>query len=418
VRTTEKQACGGDYHDGDELPIPESTYAGGCPFAKWFKAGEPLPDGFGVWERNLLSKYEKAWEKAGSPRGVRMNDHNYNTVLGQGNTLAFVSAKLEIFETRGLPNTRFGLYAKPQTLPAVVRFSDFGADSSSFRLERMAVKVRLPTAWDQEANLLFTETVDAFPIPDYHGLGTFAGKSSLAGFESLIAGVLRVFGGSFSTFKNALSKEVLAKKYYSMLPYALGTQQAAKFQLIPRQYMCGEPGAVEGCCLPKNTGTGKPEQFAGDRAAVTANFLEKCDAVFDLQLQVKDAVKYHDVIQSHADQSWSEKPITVGKLTIPAQKCTKDWAVSTAMRDRVASHLGVEPEGVDKMFAFHTIMTHEDNKPLGDINAFRAAYYSQNTKSRYATIHHSVFNKTAGGSLPTVLTKFPFSVLDRDLLVI
>lgn len=172
--------------------------------------------------------------------------------------------------------------------------------------------------------------------------------------------------------------------------------------------------------MPKThlySGSDAPK-WAKDRAAVTAKFLEKCDAVFDLQLQVKDATKYHDIINFHADQRWPEKPVTVGQLTIPAQKCTTDWAVSTETRDRLATHFGVEPEGVDKMFAFHLIMTHEDNKPLGEVNTYRSAYYSQNTKSRYATMHHNVFNKTAGGSLSSVLTKFPFSALVRESLVV
>jgi len=175
---------------GSELPIPASTYAGECPFAKWFKVPGPLPTGFDSWERKMLSDYEKAWVKAGSPTGIRVDDHDYDTLLGQGNTLGFVSGSLKIFE--GEASTRFGLYAKAQTLPAVIGFSDFGANPSPVKFARMAVKVSLSTAWDQEVNLLFTETMEAFPTPDYAGISAFVGEGAIKGWASLIAGWIRV----------------------------------------------------------------------------------------------------------------------------------------------------------------------------------------------------------------------------------
>merc|ERR1711990_1229701 len=82
-----------------------------------------------------------------------------------------------------------------------------------------------------------------------------------------------------------MNTEALAKAYYSELPYMLGDDHAMKFQLIPKQKTCSSGSGIADCCLPATHMPSKSEapHWAKDRAKVVANFLEKCDAVFELQ---------------------------------------------------------------------------------------------------------------------------------------
>merc|ERR1711966_631227 len=99
----------------------------------WY--GKSLPDDYSLWEKTLTDKYETDWKEKGSPTGIRLNDHNYNTVLGQGNTLGFVAATLDIDTPAHL---RHGLFKDGGQRNALVRFSDFGADGGP-NVARMAV---------------------------------------------------------------------------------------------------------------------------------------------------------------------------------------------------------------------------------------------------------------------------------------
>ena len=44
----------------------------------------------------LLDQFTSAWRKSGHTPSADENDHNYDTFLGQGNTLGFVTGTLEI----------------------------------------------------------------------------------------------------------------------------------------------------------------------------------------------------------------------------------------------------------------------------------------------------------------------------------
>lgn len=398
-------------------PYADGIYQGRCPFQEWYST---LPKGYEDWQRLLMGKFWDSWKGAGSPTGIRINDHNYNTQLGQGNTLGFVGAKLTIHE--GFSSTRYGLFAKSGTIPAVVRFSDFGADTSTQRLARIALKVPLGSAWAGEVNLLFTETLDVFPIANYAELSSFAGDAS-ASWSSRLWNSLSMMGHAiyvlgFRNFGsiimgNAFESEVLAKKYYSQLPYMLGQHQAMKFSLVPDQKTC-EPGQTK-CCLPKGTRPTEADayDFAMQRARVTAAYLSECDAVFQLQLQVKPlSENNHEMVFQEAATQWSERPVTVATLTIPQQRCHNDTAVSEMLQMSIASELGLQPEIVDKAFDFHPIKTHEANRPIGEINSFRAGFYSKHAKLRFEGMQNGVFKQKDGGSLtkPAVM---PWGLLEN-----
>merc|ERR1712023_266472 len=123
-------------------------------------------------------------------------------------------------------------------------------------------------------------------------------------------------------------------------------------------------------------------------AAGLKEILTKCDVKYDLQIQVKDMTgdpnddgglfgspSNNYIIQKGADLEWKETPVTVGELVIPKQATTGDWAVNEKLGASLAQTLGVESDGIDKMFAFHGIMNDANNKPVGEVNTFRAGYY-------------------------------------------
>lgn len=411
--------------DGQELPIPRSMYHNmhnvSCPFQRWTTSA--LPPNFASWESALVSKYVDTWKAEGSPRGVNENDHNYNTLLGQGNTLGFVAARITL--DRVPDEYKYGLFANSGPFRAIVRFSDFGDDSTSIRFGRMAVKVQMESAWASEVNLLTTESMDSFPIANFGQLGVFAGdvqnKLATARYGGGLAkNVLEVLGvkNFDQVIKGGAFKEhLLAKHYYSQLPYQLGNK-AMKFSFKPKQQTCGDPGVSSPCCLPVTEPMA--EGFAADRSGATASFLEHCDAHFDIQLQVKAFSTLardwfnDDIIYHRGHESWQEELITVGTLTIPRQQCSADAAVGAKLQSDLSSALGVEVEGVDKMFAFHPVMTHDENRPIGDINTFRNAFYSQHAAARFQTIQRGMLNDDGGHGLSTV-KQMPFDMLDSTL---
>lgn len=370
----------------------DDMYGGRCPLADWFPE---VPSDFGCWKDKMLNRYRAAWEKAGCPIGIQQNDHNFDTSLGQGNTLAFVAARLTIFP--GLEERlRHGLFAEPGTYPAIVRFSDFGKDASTTRLARMAVKVPLPSAWSGQANLLFTESMDTFPLADYDALRAFTGNPSNKACNGLrsLCGILRVlFGQNFAKVVRgrAFRDEVLAKSYYSQLPYMLGEDHAMKFQLIPKQVTrFGCRASDPDHFLPPTRAPASKQQaldWARQRSSIISEYLSQNEASFNLELQVKDKASNEHSLARRADMRWKEKPIVVGTLTIMKQNCTTEHAVGIKLQSAISEELGLKPSVIDKAFTFHPIATHELNRPMGEINHFRSGFYGLDAQERISTIH-------------------------------
>eukprot|EP00928_Gymnodinium_smaydae_P039805 TRINITY_DN27115_c0_g1_i1.p1 TRINITY_DN27115_c0_g1~~TRINITY_DN27115_c0_g1_i1.p1 ORF type:complete len:482 (-),score=58.50 TRINITY_DN27115_c0_g1_i1:170-1549(-) len=408
--------------EGLSNPVADEMYEGMCPFQEWYNSNlqyNLLPQDYEYWQKLLLDKYVGAWKAAGSPAGVRSNDHNYKTYLGQGNTLGFVGAKLTVHDG---PWPKHGLFAHVgTTFPAVVRFSDFGSDSSMMRLSRMAMKIPLESAWGGEVNFLLTESLDAFPIENYDELSAFTNdmKNPLRWIMNNVklginaSMLLGVHGFQNFVLGDAFSKELLAKSFYSQVPYMLGEHQAMKFSLVPKQKTCATGEAT--CCLPAASAPTpfNANTYSTKRAHALATYLKDCDAKFELQLQVRDFVDM-DAILRRASRVWQEAPVTVATLVIPRQKCDHEFGVCRRLQSALSTKLKLEPDGIDKAFMFHPIETHKANRPVGEINAFRAGFYSKHAKARFETIHANAF-KLLNGSTLTAPARFPFDVLRKIL---
>jgi len=413
-------------------PELASVYGSGCPLERWVQG---RPDNSDKWSELLLSKLRSTWTEAGAEVDVRLNDHNYKTSLGQGNTLGFVSAWLTVHEDTPA-DTQHGLFSEPRTSkPAIVRFSDFGADVSRNRVARMAVKVALDSAWCGEANLLFTETLDTFPLADDDALEAFVGNGTCCQKLWALLCTLRVL--LLQNFRNVIlgrlfRSELVAKSYYSQLPYALGEQQAMKLSLVPRP---GTLPITDSSSRPRKPTAKEAPAWASQRAAALAAHLSEHGAEFDLRLQVRRIAGNECAILRRAHLRWREKPVTVATLRIPRQQCCcgatdgngslgsrNGAAVSTALQASIATSLGIEAHKVDKAFIFHPIMTHEANRPLGQINDFRAHHYSKHARTRRETMHRCMFKESdvsnsgedvSADDLPA-FPKMPFAVLQQD----
>jgi len=396
--------------------FPDDFYGVVCPFARLYA---PVHPDFYKWEEKMIATFHAAWEEKASPQGACENDHNFNTKLGQGNTLGFLAAHLKLLPDID-EHLRHGIFQETSdAIPAIVRFSDFGSDRSTARMARMAVKFPLASAWAGEANLLLTESMDTFPLANSDHLSAFVGLASrrCRSFCSMLCSAFRVIVCQNFTRVvrgRAFQDQVLAKPFYSQLPYMLGDGQAMKFSLVPRQRTARGAFAQDPRSLPctrKPRNSQEAEVWAADSAKGIAEYLSRNDAVFDLQVQVKDFGKSQDLILRRANVRWREKPITVGTLTIPKQTCN-DRAVNTQLQSMLSAGLDVHPDDVDKAFVFHPVLTHEANRPIGEIQAFRAAFYCRHALERFTTLHEHLRTLQEGRFLRSS-RRMPFEALSK-----
>uniref|UniRef100_A0A0G4HQX0 Uncharacterized protein n=1 Tax=Chromera velia CCMP2878 TaxID=1169474 RepID=A0A0G4HQX0_9ALVE len=359
----------------DTLPAGEATLPPefyrqepACPFGRIFQR---LPKDFKTWEEGMLKQYKDGWIRDKSPVGYETNDHNHDTKLGQGNTLGLVLGYLEMKpETKLSDQACTGLLGplEAKRYPAIVRFSDFGADGET-NLARMAVKVLFPNSWYGEINLLTTETLPIFPLADYNGVRYFTKQASGLSWlwQSLKAGgsLLWYLPRVLSASKNGDS---LAKSYYSQLPYAAGEQLAMKFSFVSQQ------------------GGGKAGTAKSDRIEALKSSLSIKKAEFDFQVQLK-ANHQDPKVQQQANSAWKEAPDSVGTLVIPSQEVDTE-GVSVLAREWLTGQLGLKEDAakaVHKLLFFHPILTTHQHRPLGEVNAFRSDFYSHHAKARFET---------------------------------
>lgn len=386
-------------------------YTGQCPFSTWYAAanGQPGAQRMGNWEDNLLQMYGDAFREAGPPApSWALNDHDYNTKLGQGNTIGFLRARLRI-DPALLPAAvpRVGLLAeKRDGIPAVVRLSDFGATGASSiqRLGRLAVKIPAPQAWSREMNLLFTEALSVFPLADYRTLQTFGHDdpslvSKIAGNVRMLwhAGKNILWDMGLSKLKASQTCEFPAKKFYSQLPYAVGESHSMKLELIPTLDTCDtdDAPAADACgcvpVVPPASVTG-PE-WAPARAQAIAAFVSKCG--FSWELKVRVLPNSDARTQRKANVPWTDvDAIVVGVLRVDKQDAEPESGVGVKLKEALLAQFPGKEGGappmtgtqVSKLFRFHPIMTMEEHMPMGEVNHFRSSFYSQHAHARGLTI--------------------------------
>jgi hypothetical protein len=377
-----------------KLPAVEYMKNAGCPFASWFGS---QPENTSIWETNLITQFVAGWMKAGSPRGAELNDHNYKTLLGKGNTHGFLGGSLTI-DNSAIPSAyRVGLFAKNEKHPLVLRFSDFGADNS-VRIGRAAIKLPWKAAWGGEINWLFTETLDTFPLRDGRDLAVFAKDPEVGFRDKLKAGVdgAKSIGGS-KIIGELSDGYLLGKEYYSQVPYALGKTAAMRFRLVPE-------AETQSCA-------GGPKVSRKEMLKGVKDYIAKHDAVFRVEIQIHPDQTSSEVTQG-ASKRWTgdaAKYYAVGKLVLPLQP-TDPGGMSLAIKRTLQATLkpnAAQAEALHKLFYFHPILTAEEHRPVGEINEFRADFYARHASARWKTLHSPI----ADGHERFVL---PFDALRND----
>jgi len=125
---------------------------------------------------------------------------------------------------------------------------------------------------------------------------------------------------------------------------------------------------------------------------------------------VKDLSKHRKLVEKSANVRWSEKSIAVGTLTLPKQACTEN-GVSTRLQTSLSAILDLHTDDVHKAFAFHPVHTHEENRPTGEINSFRADFYYRHAVERFTTIHRESVRTLQEGKFATTVKRVPFDEL-------
>jgi len=399
----------------------------GCPIAKWFK---DVPTSFGQWEKLLLDKFTGAWRKSGHTPSADENDHNYNTFLGQGNTLGFVAGTLEIdpsaldeevstgwfSKKRTYSKYKTGLFATNARYNAVGRFSDFGPDGS-VQLGRLALKLAYDPSlpqfagdaalpWAGEMNLLLTETLETFPLGGFDALAVFASdksKGAAAKLLTLYQGAKSMLGSLVSVLSEFRWGDILGKTYFSQLPYRLvgtdGTEAAFRFRLRPLK-------------VARDSGVGRKKE---DVVKYVRKMFRSRDVAYALEVTINDDAAKRKTVETDVAQDWGKPWVRVGTLTLPAQMLNERGMAEALHRSlaKAVHPTDAASAALDKLFFFHPVMTSAMHRGIGEIQSFRAEFYSQHAAARFATyLDVPEFKPTTAHQQQPPYPKFPFCAID------
>lgn len=323
-----------------------------------------------------LGAQKKEWENQEKPTGDQANDNNW-TVFGQGRTGGFYAGSLSIGQ-EAMHNlehldtaSRVGLFEKPGLYPAVIRFSDSGADTANCLsvLLRMAVKLSVPWAPHGEINLTTTESLEFCPFADFNDVRA-VNKTT-----DKVSEVVYGLGEAFMALQSSLirdiefkSGEFLSKTYYSQLPYLLGETQAFKFKFTALQ----DP----------NENVGKEYS---DMAKALRDYVGRNEAKFQLDIQVHPDASSKQVFLE-TKEAWDDSIwVPVGVLTIAKQTTAQD-GMGEALKAALVKGEQLEDEKqiawLHKSFPFHPALTIKEHFPTGFIHQFRCQMYARSMAQR------------------------------------
>lgn len=376
-----------------------------CPFSTWSKPTLQLPQaqGFADWEDMNLDASKSSFQKKNQPKGWELDDHIVlNTPLGQGPTLGFAAATVAIDPSKLPADAKLGLFSTARKINAVVRFSGFGGNTG-LKLARLAIKMHYPEAWYNEVNWLFTETLPVFVMDDFKSVEANAkGASRLINVGQAV-GFMKAMWSSLGTMaKYFWNEKILGnqselpdKPFYSQLPYAVGQKYAMKMELHPA--LGDETCKMAYSILPKT------DNWEADRALAFAKAIGKCDVKYDISVRLLVQEENEELIMRKATQPWADAQIIkVGSLTIPKEPGVDEkTGQSPKLRDFVNQQfkLAADAEIAHKLFRFHPIATIQDHMPIGEVNTFRAGFYSWHADLRAQTLQAGLHDAL----------KFPFN---------
>ena len=284
-----------------------------------------------------------------------------------GNTKTHGIVRAEFTVLDGLPeNLRKGIFAKPRTFKAWVRYSgpgpDVPKDIEDVGFGSMAIKlmgVEGPKLMDEEKATqdFICVMTPTFVTPDTKANASLQ-KWSLEHtplWYFLNPADTHILDFLMQGLWNATQYNPLAQTYYSNVPYLLGEGQAMKYAFFPRSKVNKKiPGAPFGKV---------PDNYLRDNMAGT---LAEQDAEFDICVQVQ--TDPHRMPIENAGVRWPLKlspHVTVAKLRIPKQKFDSPKQMEFAK--------------VLKWNPWHSVAEH---RPLGNQSRARRRMYWELGKYR------------------------------------
>ena len=305
--------------------------------------------------------------------------------LGRGTHTKGVCARatLEIFDvakTAGDPalatRLRRGLFAKPGSYPATVRFANA---ASTFQFDSKPDVRALSFAIDLPAGAVAPEATrldyslnnaTTFPINDAHAFAAFMrvlGSNGLFGrLRSLLSLSSRDLKGFFQTARNGLKQErgpvrpYQQTRYWSNVPFLHGQDEAVKFSLIPAPDNGGQP-------------IGKGQFVLRDELARHLTS-DPAPASFDFAIQLLEPSRMTANGQTRDPAYWVENAsvewpeaqapfYTVGRLTLEPNSILPDAECQAGFIDVTKFSL-------------------PDHRPIGSINRARWVAESASRKAR------------------------------------
>ena len=337
-----------------------------------------------------ISTFENAVKAL--PSGVETDDHQ-GTPIGEGESIGLMAATMQMDadQLQLLPSAfQKGLFATCPAAgcspwPVALRVSHTNA--ADLDLLRIAMKISLTEK--EEANLLFTETLQSFPIADAEQLEGFvsvvkakADYTEASGFWGKLGAVgsnIGNLGKMLPLKKTKANSEALKKKYeqtvtstgafsktyHSLTPYRIGDSYqpgAMKFRLKPLQPDAEYPSAItEGRMSFKEA---MRQQVVGQ--------VQEGTTQFEFQIQV--ATDPNDQPLNDANAEWSEASapwVTMGRVTVPKQEFVYPPDVSNV----VGSGLWTDGKATFNSKELVFPPDESPHTPLGDINLFRSYLY-------------------------------------------
>jgi hypothetical protein len=271
----------------------------------------------------------------------------------------------------GLPgDLRVGLFARPKTYDAVIRFSMGAAQVDNVRdAHGMAIKllgVEGPSLLADEADagtqdfILIDHPVffakDPKRLLEFSGARAAIEKAKAAGDTATIDAVKRQFSKELGIFEATRTLGVpspLEMTYFSMVPSRLGNQAVKYIAVAAQENRSGRPDLTE--ASPKD---------ALQAAMIDYLTTQGKSASFAFQVQLQND-PIHTPVED-ATVRWTSAPRTVATITIDAQE------FASAQQLRFCEDLAYTP--------WHSLEAH---RPMGGINRARRPVYEATSKFRH-----------------------------------
>ena len=257
-----------------------------------------------------------------------------------------------------LPETlRYGLFAKPQSFHAYIRFSngrpapvfppDAAPDVRGLAIKLLGVSGAKEAQDETHTHDFILASHPVFFVPDVHTYVDFLKLPTLAEKMRLFPELPR----SFRSFDSPLTI-----RYFSQTPYALGPH-VVKYLVQPI-----EPAEQPPMTLTPEQIASRPPHYLREAMAV---HLASQPAKLALCVQLAPDRSAEQV--DDATRLWDTEPIRVATISIPVQDFTRQ------ANDHLAETLSFSP--------WHCLHEH---RPLGSVNLARRRVYREASVQRHA----------------------------------